>query len=109
MAESTEWLSKKLTPRQFFICNISENAGEQGKRQRPRRTCIPERSPVSNTKAAFFKGGLKWRRVQDSNLCIVIHDDGLAIRCITTLPTLRGTRVYVYYVLGDVNIFFHFI
>ena len=31
----------------------------------------------------------KWRRVQDSNLCIVIHDDGLAIRCITTLPTLH--------------------
>ena len=27
----------------------------------------------------------KWRRVQDSNLCTVIHGDGLAIRRITTL------------------------
>ena len=49
-----------------------------------------------------------WRRVQDSNLCIVIHDDGLAIRCITTLPTLhctRGTGIYVYYLLPLVNNF----
>lgn len=31
----------------------------------------------------------KWRSVEDSNLCTVIRGDGLAIRCITTLPTLH--------------------
>lgn len=36
----------------------------------------------------------KWRSVQDSNLCIPIQDDGLAIRCITTLPTLRNRNLF---------------
>lgn len=32
---------------------------------------------------------------------------GLAIRCITTLPTFhRGTELYVYYLSPSVNIFF---
>ena len=44
-------------------------------------------SPIQKT--TLKRVVLKWRRVQDSNLCIVIHDDGLAIRCITTLPTLQ--------------------
>ena len=45
-------------------------------------------SPVSATKKNALTG-VWWRRVQDSNLCTVIHGDGLAIRCITTLPTLH--------------------
>ena len=45
-------------------------------------------SPVSATKKNALMG-VWWRRVQDSNLCTVIHGDGLAIRCITTLPTLH--------------------
>ena len=55
-------------------------------------------SPVSDTKTAFVlsdKDGLKWRRVQDSNLCTGIPGDGLAIRCITTLPTLRCQGLYL--------------
>ena len=51
--------------------------------------------------------GRLWRRVQDSNLCTVIHGDGLAIRCITTLPTLhwQATGLYLAYVLPAVNKF----
>lgn len=45
-------------------------------------------SPVSAAKKNALTG-VWWRRVQDSNLCTVIHGDGLAIRCITTLPTLH--------------------
>ena len=35
---------QKADRRLLFVCNISENVSEQGKRQRPQRTYIPEQS-----------------------------------------------------------------
>ncbi len=95
MAKSTEWLSKK----QMHICFLSATSqkmlmSKENNRDRSELTFLSD-SPASNTKKAPKGCFLKWRRVQDSNLCIAIHDDGLAIRCITTLPTLHVVRSYI--------------
>ena len=47
-----------------------------------------------------------WRSVQDSNLCILIRDDGLAIRCITSLPTLRNLILFTLCFYSRQHIFF---
>ncbi len=84
----------KTDQRQFYVCNISENFNEQGNDHDHSEFKFLSIVLSPTQKPPF--GGLMWRRVQDSNLCIAIHDDGLAIRCITTLPTLHVVRGYIY-------------
>ena len=105
MVKSTEWLSIKLTNVSFMSATSQKTLMSKGMTM---TTANLSSSVIvlSPTQKPPF-GGLMWRRVQDSNLCIVIHDDGLAIRCITTLPTLhqyRGTQIYLYDVSLNVNI-----
>lgn len=57
-----------------------------------------KRLPTSNYKVREISQEMKWRRVQDSNLWTSITGHGLAIRCITALPTLQ--REWLIYTLN---------
>ena len=105
MAESTEWLSKKLFFNSFLSVTSQKTLVSKESDSDCNELKFLRNSPVSNIKAQRKL----WAFMAESTGLEPVHpyrDDGLAIRCITTLPTLHVVLEYMYIMFSTTSIFF---